>query len=182
METVFFFLFAVVAVAAALLVVAFRNPVYSALSLVTTFFCLAGLFVLLNAYFLAAVQVIVYAGAIMVLFLFVIMLLNLGHPETLEPAVGRFRKVSVIVLCVLLVGQLAFMAGRRLGAGAQTDAALLSDNISFIGELLYTDFLFPFEIAGLILLVALVGVMVLVKREASEDVPAAAGEALSQDR
>ena len=73
METVFFFLFAVVAVAAALLVVAFRNPVYSALSLVTTFFCLAGLFVLLNAYFLAAVQVIVYAGAIMVLFLFVIL-------------------------------------------------------------------------------------------------------------
>ena len=78
METFFFFLFAAVAVVSAVLMVLFRNPIYSALSLVTTFFALAGLFVLLNAYFLAAVQVIVYAGAIMVLFLFVIMLLNLG--------------------------------------------------------------------------------------------------------
>jgi NADH-quinone oxidoreductase subunit J len=76
MTTVLFYIFAAVAVASAALVVIFRNPVYSALSLVTTFFCIAGLFVLLDAYFLSAVMVIVYAGAIMILFLFVIMLLN----------------------------------------------------------------------------------------------------------
>ena len=85
MEALIFGVFAFVAIASAILMVVFRNPVHSALSLVTTLFALAGLFVLLEAHFLAAVQIIVYAGAIMVLFLFVIMLLNLGHPDSLEP-------------------------------------------------------------------------------------------------
>ena len=170
METVFFFIFGGIAVAAALLVVLFRNPIYSALSLVATLFCLAGLFVLLNAHFLAAVQIIVYAGAIMVLFLFVIMLLNLGHPDALEPATGRFRKVCVIILGVLLVGQLAMVVTRQLGAGSNPEEALLTDNVPYIGELLYTDFLFPFEVVSMILLVALIGVVVLVKRETVEQV------------
>ena len=170
METVFFFIFGGIAVVAALLVVLFRNPVYSALSLVATFFCLAGLYVLLNAHFLAAVQIIVYAGAIMVLFLFVIMLLNLGHPDVLESATGRFRKVCVSVLGVLLVGQLAIVATRHLGAGSNPEEALLTNNIPYIGKLLYTDFLFPFEVASMILLVALIGVVLLVKRETVEQV------------
>ena len=166
METLFFFIFATIAIASALLLVMFRNPVYSALSLVTTLFALAGLFVLLNAYFLAAVQVIVYAGAIMVLFLFVIMLLNLGHSETLEVMAGKYRRVAVVLLMSVLVLQLGLMAGHRIGTSHHPeDPSLFTNNIPYIGKLLYTDFLFPFEVASMILLVALVGVMVMVKKD-----------------
>jgi NADH-quinone oxidoreductase subunit J len=174
METAFFFVLAFVAVVSAVLVVLFRNPVYSALSLVTTFFALAGLFVLLHAHFLAAVQVIVYAGAIMVLFLFVIMLLNLGHPEALERPVGKVRRAVVVVLMAVLVAQLGYLAGQQFGAlPTSGEGTLLTDNIRHIGRLLYTDYLFPFEVVSVILLVALVGVIVLVKR----DRPGAAPEA-----
>ena len=166
METVFFFLFALVAVASAVLLVLLRNPVHSVLSLVTTLFCLAGLFVLLDAHFLAAVQVIVYAGAIMVLFLFVIMLLNLGHSDVLEPATGKSRLVTVLLVVVALLAELAYMAGRQMGAPpASESAAVAAENVSHIGKLLYTDYLFPFEVASMILLVALVGVIVLVKQD-----------------
>ena len=168
METFFFFLFAAIAVVSAVLLVLFRNPIYIALSLVATFFALAGLFVLLNAYFLAAVQVIVYAGAIMVLFLFVIMLLNLGRPEALEPVPGRYRQVAVIFLAAALVAQLGLVAGRQLGIASEDNRELLAKNIPYIGTLLYTDFLFPFEVVSIILLVAIVGVVVLVKRESPE--------------
>ena len=168
METFFFFLFAAIAVVSAVLLVLFRNPIYSALSLVATFFALAGLFVLLNAYFLAAVQVIVYAGAIMVLFLFVIMLLNLGRPEALEPATGIYRRVAVVLLAATLVAQLGLVAGRQLGIASEENRELLAENIPYIGTLLYTDFLFPFEVTSIILLVAIVGVVVLVKRDGPE--------------
>ncbi len=164
MEQTFFYVFAATALVAAVLLVAFRNPVYSALSLVAAFFALAGLFVLLNAYFLAAVQIIVYAGAIMVLFLFVIMLLNLGHSDTLERVAGKYRRVAVVLLAAALVAQLGFMAGRRwVGPPASGDAPLFTDNINVIGKMLYTRYLFPFEVVSLILLVALIGVMVMVK-------------------
>ena len=164
MEQIFFFVFAATALVAAVLLVAFRNPVYSALSLVAAFFALAGLFVLLNAYFLAVVQIIVYAGAIMVLFLFVIMLLNLGHSDTLERVAGKYRRVAVVLLAAALVAQLGFMAGRRwVGTPASGEAPLFTDNINAIGKMLYTRYLFPFEVVSLILLVALIGVMVMVK-------------------
>ena len=164
MEQIFFFVFAAIALVAAVLLVAFRNPVYSALSLVAAFFALAGLFVLLNAYFLAVVQIIVYAGAIMVLFLFVIMLLNLGHSDTLERVAGKYRRVAVVLLAAALVAQLGFMAGRRwVGTPASGEAPLFTDNINAIGKMLYTRYLFPFEVVSLILLVALIGVMVMVK-------------------
>jgi NADH-quinone oxidoreductase subunit J len=166
MESLFFFIFAAVAVVSALLLVTFRNPVYCALSLVATFFAIAGHFVLLNAYFLAAVQVIVYAGAIMVLFLFVIMLLNMGHSSALEVVAGKYRRVAVVLLMAVLVAQLGLMVGRQIGVSPEPgDPALFSENIPYIGKLLYTDFLLPFEIASMILLVALVGVMVMVKKD-----------------
>ena len=165
MEAFFFFLFAFVAVVSAVLLVLFRNPVYCALSLVGTFFALAGLFVLLEAYFLAAVQVIVYAGAIMVLFLFVIMLLNLGHADA-EPMPGRYRQFAVILLMAILVTQVGIVAGRQLNATASAEgSAMQEENVSYLGKLLFTDYLFPFEVVGIILLVALIGVIVLVKRE-----------------
>lgn len=170
METSLFFLFAGIAVVSAILVVFFRNPIYSALSLVAVFFALAGLFVLLNAYFLAVVQVIVYAGAIMVLFLFVIMLLNLGSLDTQETATGRYRVVAVIFLAITIVAQLSLVAGRGFGVASDENLELLRENIPYIGTLLYTDFLFPFEVASIILLVGIIGVVVLVKREGSEKV------------
>jgi NADH-quinone oxidoreductase subunit J len=166
MEALLFAVFAFVAVASAILMVTFRNPVHSALSLVTTLFALAGLFVLLKAHFLAAVQVIVYAGAIMVLFLFVIMLLNLGHPESLEPMPRRVRRLTVLLLMALLAGQIGLIGTRGLsGAAASADQALFQENVSTVGRMLYTDYLFAIQVVGMILLVALVGVMVLVKRD-----------------
>ena len=165
METVVFFLLAGAAVVSALLLVLFRNPVYSALSLVATLFCVAGLFVLLQAHFLAAVQVIVYAGAIMVLFLFVIMLLNLGASKSLEVVTGRYRGFAVILLSTMLVAFLGLTSLRQIGGTPVPNEELATNNIPYIGKLLYTDFLLPFEVASMILLVALIGVVVLVKRE-----------------
>lgn len=168
MTAVLFYFFAAAAVATAILVVLFRNPVHSALSLVFTFFCIAGLFVLLEAFFLSAVLVIVYAGAIMVLFLFVIMLLNLGRRELLDASVGRFRWAFVVLLIVFLVVQIGMVA-RSQGWAMTSDlpprSELQTDNTAYVGKALFTDYLLPFEIAALILTVALVGVMVLVKRE-----------------
>ena len=176
MEAFFFFLFSGVAVVSAVLLVLFGNPIYSALSLVTTFFALAGLFVLLEAYFLAAVQVIVYAGAIMVLFLFVIMLLNLSHADAQEPKAGRYRQFCVMLLMVILVAQVGIVAGRQLGATPSAERfAMQEENVSYLGRLLFTDYLFPFEVVGVILLVALIGVIVLVKRGATQAVGSSRG-------
>ena len=168
MTVVMFYVFAALAVLSAVLVVLFRNPVYSALSLVMTFFSLAGLFVLLEAYFLSAVMVIVYAGAIMILFLFVIMLLNLGRKELMDAAVGRFRWIFVLVLVGLLLSQIGAVAGA--GGWLQVTeprepTTLQSENTESIGRILFTVYLLPFEIAAVILTVALIGVVVLVKRE-----------------
>ncbi len=168
MTVVMFYVFAALAVSSAVLVVLFRNPVYSALSLVMTFFCLAGLFVLLEAYFLSAVMVIVYAGAIMILFLFVIMLLNLGRKDLMDAAVGRFRWIFVLVLVVLLLSQIGAVAGA--GGWLQSTeprepTTLQTENTESIGRILFTVYLLPFEIAAVILTVALIGVVVLVKRE-----------------
>lgn len=165
MTTALFYIFAAVAVASAAFVVLFRNPVYSALSLVTTFFCLAGLFILLDAYFLSAVMVIVYAGAIMILFLFVIMLLNLSRKETIDARVGRVRWAFVLVLAAVLFSQVGFLAAGRNGAPAPVNTALQERNTEYIGGLLFTDYMLPFEIASVILTVALIGVVVLVKHD-----------------
>jgi NADH-quinone oxidoreductase subunit J len=165
METVVFFAMAALAVGCALLLIFFRNPVYSALALVGTLFSVAGLFVLLDAHFLAAVQIIVYAGAIMVLFLFVIMLLNLGSEDAQEKVTGRYRLIGVVFLSALLAGHLSLMMFRQGWSAPVDNEALTTNNIPYLGKLLYTDFLFPFEVVSMILLVALIGVVVLVKRE-----------------
>ncbi|MEE2754880.1 MAG: NADH-quinone oxidoreductase subunit J [Candidatus Latescibacterota bacterium] len=168
METVVFFAMASLAVVCALLLISFRNPIYCALSLVGTLFSVAGIFVLLDAHFLAAVQIIVYAGAIMVLFLFVIMLLNLGSSESLEKVTGRYRFIGVVFLSTLLVAHLGLMALRHDRVKIVENEELATNNIPYLGKLLYTDFLLPFEVVSMILLVALIGVVVLVKREPNQ--------------
>ncbi len=165
METFVFFYFASVIVATAGMVVALKNPVYSALALLVMFFHVAGLFVTLHAEFLAIIQILVYAGAILVLYLFVVMLLNLKREEHFHSQliVGLFLGCVLFAEAVLLVlkGETTF--GQNLAA-ADTTVELTRGNTESIGELLYTTYLFPFEVASLILLVAMVGAVILTKK------------------
>ncbi len=216
MQPILFIFFGGLAIIGGIAVITFRNPVYSALALVVTLFSQAGLFLLLGAYFVAAVQIIVYAGAIMVLFLFVIMLLNLGSIDAARPAAGVAKGVA-IVLGVLFAAEAAYVAvnmsqveqDQKVGEDINATFAeiektyelnrteinsnyvnpqynkesvemltesekrdliltLRRDNMGKtkqIGSVLFSKFLLPFEVTSLILLAALIGVIVLVKRE-----------------
>ena len=170
-EQILFILFGAVSLIGAIAVISFRHPIYSALSLIVTFFAQAGLFVLLGAHFVAAVQVIVYAGAIMVLFLFVIMLLNLGT-LSVQGAIGRKLKGLAIILGILFAAEGIYIAVNALNdtavASAESGAAVTTTTYD-IGELLFSKYLLPFEVTSLILLAALIGVIVLVKRDSQEE-------------
>jgi len=170
-EQILFIFFGAVSLIGAVAVISFRHPIYSALSLVVTFFAQAGLFLLLGAHFVAAVQVIVYAGAIMVLFLFVIMLLNLGT-LSVKGAIGGKLKGFAIILGILLAIEGIYIATNVLNntAIAAAQPATVSPNTTTydIGELLFSKYLLPFEVTSLILLAALIGVIVLVKRPSND--------------
>ena len=175
MTDAFFFLFAVVAVGGALGVVLGRSPVASLLFMVATLASVAGIFVLLEAHFLAAAQVMVYAGAIMVLFLFVIMLLNLGHDYRADLKFGLW---SLLALAASgLTGGLLWTGFARGGASGalQGDAASAVDAlvaekgaVGAIADPLFTDYVVAFEIVGLLLLVAIVAAVVLAKPRSEE--------------
>jgi NADH-quinone oxidoreductase subunit J len=163
-ETLFVALVATVAAVAGVMVVLMRTAVHSALFLVLNFFCLAVLYVTLNAEFVAVVNVIVYAGAIMVLFLFVIFLIN----PTREQEQDRLGNQRVLGLGLGL-GLLALVAAITLRAGGAGLAqfpppAPTGSNVAAVGEQLYTRYLFPFEVTSLILLAAIIGAIVLAKR------------------
>jgi NADH-quinone oxidoreductase subunit J len=166
METIFFYLVALVAVVSGFLVVRCQSPVNSALALVNTFFCLAIFYVMLYAPFMAAIQVIVYAGAIMVLILFVIMLLNLGTEARRRYTHGVVWS-SIASLLVLLNVLFFIKRGRVTGSeGDITDYLIMTEgHTELIGKSLYTEFLLPFEIASILLLVAIVGAVVLAKKD-----------------
>ena len=168
MEQLFFYIFSVLAITSGLMVVVSRSPVRSALFLINTLFCVAGLFVLLNAHFLAAIQVLVYAGAIMVLFLFVIMLLNLN------PEAGEMKKLFTVKIlgtasAVFFLGEVLLLIGRgsSLGISGAASAAEIAQegNTRLVGKLLFTEYLLPFEITSILLIVAIIGVVVLAKRK-----------------
>ena len=170
MIRVFFWLFATIAVAGALLCITRRNAVMSALSLVMTLFALAGIFVLLDAQFIAVMQVIVYAGAIMVLFLFVIMLLNAGRPGGAEDIRGPAGKITALVLggglAIELVALRRLLPGDsfRLPDGVVAQMTSQQGAVAVIAEPLFRTYLVPFEITSLLLLAAVVGAVVLAKR------------------
>lgn len=165
MQDLLFYLFAAATLICGALVVAnpfSRNPVTSAMFLVLTIVSLAGLFVLLHAFFLAAVQVLVYAGAVMVLFLFVIMLLNLKEEQQ------RVIKLAGAILGILTAGLIYLVFLRAFGAisSATTAAAPeLEGATAPLGRVLFTEYLLPFEIVSVLLLVAMVGVILLSKKE-----------------
>ena len=157
---VFWFFFAVAVLSAAMCILG-RNPISAAMWLVGTMFSLAAIFVLLDAPFLGAIQVLVYAGAIMVLFLFVIMFLNPGALERPRPPVLAFA----VLLAALLAGVLAAML---IGSGPTDDTAAvpaLFGSPQMLARSLFGEFVLPFEIASVLLLVAIVGAVVLGKRE-----------------
>jgi NADH-quinone oxidoreductase subunit J len=162
----FFFYFAGIIVLTSILVVALRNPVYSALSLLIMFFHVAGLYVTLHAEFVAAVQIIVYAGAILVLYLFVVMLLNVKREDRYHAQlpVGALLGVAILTEAVLLLLQRSD-AGAPPVSPAAAPPATAAGNTEAIGEVLYSTYVFPFEVASLILLVAMIGAIVLAKKD-----------------
>ncbi len=162
--TLYIFLaLAIVSVIMALLMVLSRNPVHSVLFLILTFFAIAGQYVLLNAQFLAVVHIIVYAGAIMVLFLFVLMLLNLSKDT--EPQKSSLWKISGAIASGLLL--LTLVGAMRGSIAVQTPE--VSDPgvglVENLGKVLFTDFVVPFEIAGILFLAAMVGAVLVGKRD-----------------
>ena len=162
---VLFYVFAGLTLLCGLLVVVnpfSRNPVTSAMFLVLTIVSMAGLFVLLHAFFLAAVQVLVYAGAVMVLFLFVIMLLNVKEEE------ARMLKKVSLGLGIVAVGSVLAIIVRSVLSGTQASAGALptwEGETAVLGRALFERFLLPFEVLSLLLLVAMVGVIILSKKE-----------------
>jgi NADH-quinone oxidoreductase subunit J len=156
-----FYFLSFLAVLSALMVVFSKNPIHSVLYLVITFFCVACHYLLLNAQFLAAVHVIVYAGAIMVLFLYVIMLLNLNQDDESQKT-NLWKAAAVItagLLMVVIVGALRGAEGAKINFETLTDVGLVKN----LGNLLFNEFLLPFEVVSILLLAALVGAVMLGK-------------------
>ena len=166
MENTLFYIFAALTLLCGFLCVAnpfSRNPVTSAMFLVLTMISISGLFVLLQAFFLAAVQILVYAGAVMVLFLFVIMLLDIKEEER-----RRFKRFSIALggVSVIGLGFILFGAIResKVGEGLEV-AAVKGADTATLGKALFTQYLLPFEVVSVLLLVAMVGVILLSKKD-----------------
>ena len=161
MESILFYIFSALALGSAVVVVSRRNPITSALFLVMTFLALAGIYVLMDAYFLAVVQVAVYAGAIMVLFLFVIMLLNLG-PDDITAFMNRRIKWASVVLALLFGGSfLALDMSRRLPAAQ----GMLKGDVEPLGKLIFENYLLPFELTAILLLMAIVAAVIMARKQ-----------------
>jgi|UniRef100_A0A7C4APZ7 NADH-quinone oxidoreductase subunit J len=170
MELALFYIIGAVVVASALCVVFLERPIHNVLFMIVTMIGLAGLFILLRAEFIAMVQLIVYAGAVMVLFLFVIMLLNLEQiriPE--DPSVYR-RWIGVGFAVLLLLVVLPFVWVLKVGkvGTLMLDKAPEISNTEILGRELFTTYLLPFEIASVLLLAAIIGAVVLAKRRSDE--------------
>jgi NADH-quinone oxidoreductase subunit J len=175
-ETVTFYLFAALAVIASALVIGQRNPMYSVLLLIASFGALSGLYILLDAPFVAVAQIIIYAGAIMVLFLFVVMLLNApkedaadwdrSHPLR-QPGAARWGTLLAALLIVQL--SMALLAVREYDTpvGAQSDPSTVS-SVADMGRALFTRHTFAFEATSILILVAMVGAVVLARREGDQ--------------
>jgi NADH-quinone oxidoreductase subunit J len=169
-EVLIFFAMAAIALVAALGVVLARNPVHSALLLVTVLVSIAVLFILQDAQLLAAVQIIVYAGAIVVLFLFVIMLLGVDREETLHDPV-RIQRPAAIALGVIVLAELIFLSGHFWATHWTTGAPSVrgkltgdAGNVETVAKSLFTDFLWPFEVTAVLLVAAVIGGVVLARR------------------
>jgi NADH-quinone oxidoreductase subunit J len=165
-EVVIFFIMAAIALFGAIGMVIARNPVHAALLLVTVLVSIAVMFLLQDAELLAAVQVVVYAGAIVVLFLFVIMLLGVDRNESLDDPV-RWQRPAAIALGVIGLFEVLVLAGRRWATGLSSGRGLnqgSGGNVARVARSLFTDYLWPFEVTSILLVVAVVGGVVLARR------------------
>ena len=168
-HTVAFYALAALAIAGALLMVTGKNPVASVLWLVMSFVGLAGLFVVLEAYFIAVIQILVYAGAIMVLFLFVIMLLNLRKEDIAKMTFGKIPVVGVVAAVLFLAAMFLVVSASKPFFGASVTEILGAatgpvDSVRAIGLPLYRQWILPFEVTSILLLTAIVGAVALTKR------------------
>jgi NADH-quinone oxidoreductase subunit J len=161
---ILFFAFAGIAVVGAVLVIVAREPIHSALSLILVMVALAVLYLLLGAEFIAAVQIIVYAGAVMVLFVFVIMLLNAGVEERTDWS--KVAKYAGLPLCGFLLLELAYWLARPAAGSFAAHAAARAEAAAptrALSEMLFRDYLFPFEATSILILIAILGALVLAK-------------------
>ena len=175
-ETLVFYLLSGLAIVSSALVIGQRNPMYSVLLLVASFGALAGLYIQLDAPFVAVAQIIIYAGAVMVLFLFVVMLLNAPQEDAAEwdrthplrqPAFARFGALLALLLVVQLVWALLTAAGTDAPVGARAGSETVS-SVRALGRTLFTDYVFAFEATSILILVAMVGAVVLARREGDQ--------------
>ena len=158
-----FYLFGLLSVGSALLFVTRKSPVAAALWLVNVMFCISALFVMLDAPFLGAIQVLVYAGAIMVVFLFVVMLLNLGHPAEIADLRGRGTRITAAFVGIAMLAEVLVLM--RVRFPQLLPAAAPDLNITTtIAEPLFRAYLLPFELTSVLLLAAIVGAVILAKR------------------
>lgn len=163
LQSILFWVFATLGVAGGIGLILNRNPVHAALSLILNFFSIAGLYLSLQAEFLAVIQILVYAGAIMVLFLFVIMLLNLNR-ETLESPFS-FSRVAAWVLGLAFVVEMFVVFRNALGEGAgKFEGEFQGATVEAVGSAMMTKYLFPFEMISVVLIAALVGAIVVAKK------------------
>ena len=160
-EFILFFILAVAAIAGAVNLIVQRHPIHSALSLIVVMVALAGLYLLLGAEFIAAVQIIVYAGAIMVLFVLVIMLLNAGEEERTN--LSRMARYVGLPLGVFLTLELAYWMHRATAPLAAAGAATAPTRK--LAMMLFQDYVFPFELTSILILIAILGALVLAKKE-----------------
>ena len=163
MYPLFFFVFATAAVGFAINLLVQRHPIYSALSLIGVMASLASLYLMLGAEFIAAVQVIVYAGAIMVLFVFVIMLLNAGEEERTDRS--RLAKYFGMPLILLFLATITFILHRQFPQDAVVQFGDFPGHTADIGRRLFQNFLLPFEVVSILILIAIIGAVVLARKE-----------------
>ena len=159
-----------VAILAALLMVTQKNPIHSALFLILTFLCTAVLFVLLQSPFIAIIQVLVYAGAVMMLIIFVIMLLELDRELRVPPKISFSKSLGVLTVVLVMLGLFFAVFGGAKGAtgGYTPEKVSQLGSAKVVGKLLFTDYLLPFEIVSILLIAAIVGAVVLAKQRPSE--------------
>lgn len=167
MTDIFFYIFATAALAGALGVVFSRNTVNGAMCLIGTFLSMASLFVLLEAYFLAVIQVLVYAGAVMVLFLFIIMLLDVKESAAKKTSIYTWA-ASLIGFGILVTGVVAISASESIKNTAPTMPEASGTSLKAFGYELFTTYLLPMQVTGFLLLIAMIGVIVLSKKVKTE--------------